>query len=73
MKISRKQRLIFTICLSFSFFAAELSGQSYLIILLKSSDVNIDIVGFYTHSIALIADAFHYVRSNPTSKIPVHV
>ncbi|KAL6923708.1 hypothetical protein FSHL1_000957 [Fusarium sambucinum] len=43
MKISKKQRLIFTICLSFSFFAAELS------------------VGFYTHSIALIADAFHYL------------
>ncbi|KAG8360889.1 hypothetical protein FVEN_g1815 [Fusarium venenatum] len=42
MKISKKQRLIFTICLSFSFLAAELS------------------VGFYTHSIALIADAFHY-------------
>ncbi|ESU16384.1 hypothetical protein SNK03_009575 [Fusarium graminearum] len=43
MKISKKQRLIFTICISFSFFAAELS------------------VGFYTHSIALIADAFHYL------------
>lgn len=26
MKISKKQRLIFTICISFSFFAAELSG-----------------------------------------------
>ncbi|KAG5656507.1 hypothetical protein KAF25_000094, partial [Fusarium avenaceum] len=43
MKISRKQRLIATICISFSFFAAELA------------------VGFYTHSIALIADAFHYL------------
>ncbi|EKJ77541.1 hypothetical protein FPSE_02291 [Fusarium pseudograminearum CS3096] len=43
MKISKKQRLIFTICISFSFFTAELS------------------VGFYTHSIALIADAFHYL------------
>ncbi|GKU04476.1 unnamed protein product [Fusarium langsethiae] len=43
MKISKKQRLILTICISFSFFAAELS------------------VGFYTHSIALIADAFHYL------------
>ncbi|KAG8667056.1 hypothetical protein FPOAC1_011878 [Fusarium poae] len=43
MKISKKQKLILTIWLSFSFFAAELS------------------VGFYTHSIALIADAFHYL------------
>ncbi|EMT60377.1 Zinc/cadmium resistance protein [Fusarium odoratissimum] len=43
MKITKKQRLIATICISFSFFAAELA------------------VGFYTHSIALIADAFHYL------------
>ncbi|KAF5605064.1 zinc cadmium resistance [Fusarium pseudocircinatum] len=43
MKITKKQRLIATICISFSFFAAELT------------------VGFYTRSIALIADAFHYL------------
>ncbi|KAF5659262.1 zinc cadmium resistance [Fusarium heterosporum] len=43
MKVTKKQRLIATICISFSFFAAELA------------------VGFYTHSIALIADAFHYL------------
>ncbi|KAG5751306.1 hypothetical protein H9Q70_006032 [Fusarium xylarioides] len=43
MKITKKQRLIVTICISFSFFAAELA------------------VGFYTRSIALIADAFHYL------------
>ncbi|WKT45973.1 Cation efflux protein [Fusarium oxysporum f. sp. vasinfectum] len=43
MKITKKQRLIATIFISFSFFAAELA------------------VGFYTHSIALIADAFHYL------------
>ncbi|KAF5634398.1 zinc cadmium resistance [Fusarium tjaetaba] len=43
MKITKKQRLIATICISFSFFAAELA------------------VGFYTRSIALIADAFHYL------------
>ncbi|RSM18427.1 hypothetical protein CDV31_002752 [Fusarium ambrosium] len=36
-----------TICIAFSFFAAELA------------------VGFYTHSIALIADAFHYERPEP--------
>nr|RBQ93026.1 hypothetical protein FVER53263_06383 [Fusarium verticillioides] len=43
MRITKKQRLIATICISFSFFAAELA------------------VGFYTRSIALIADAFHYL------------
>ncbi|PWI67234.1 hypothetical protein PCL_04396 [Purpureocillium lilacinum] len=42
-KISRKQRLIATIAISFSFFVAEL------------------IAGFYTHSLALVADAFHYL------------
>ncbi|KAJ6444640.1 acetamidase/formamidase [Purpureocillium lavendulum] len=43
VKISRKQRLIATIVISFSFFVAEL------------------IAGFYTHSLALVADAFHYL------------
>ncbi|KAH6607597.1 hypothetical protein Trco_003910 [Trichoderma cornu-damae] len=43
IRISRKQRLLATIAISFSFFVAEL------------------IAGFYTHSLALIADAFHYV------------
>lgn len=41
--VTRKQRLIATIGISFSFFIAEL------------------VVGFYTHSLALIADAFHYL------------
>lgn len=43
MRMSRKQRLLATIAISFSFFVAEL------------------IAGFYTHSLALIADAFHYL------------
>ncbi|KAF4983065.1 hypothetical protein FZEAL_1433 [Fusarium zealandicum] len=43
MKVTRKQRLIATICISFSFFVTELA------------------VGFFTHSLALIADAFHYL------------
>ncbi|KAL6898412.1 cation efflux protein [Trichoderma evansii] len=43
IQMSRKQRLIATIAISFSFFVAEL------------------IAGFYTHSLALIADAFHYL------------
>ncbi|KAF7562497.1 hypothetical protein G7046_g1617 [Stylonectria norvegica] len=43
IKVSRKQRLIATIGISFAFFIAEL------------------VVGFYTHSLALIADSFHYL------------
>ncbi|KAL7937950.1 cation efflux protein [Trichoderma chlorosporum] len=43
IRLSRKQRLVATIAISFSFFVAEL------------------IAGFYTHSLALIADAFHYL------------
>lgn len=43
VKITRKQRLIATICISAAFFFAEL------------------IVGLYTHSLALVADAFHYL------------
>ncbi|KND88748.1 Zinc/cadmium resistance protein, partial [Tolypocladium ophioglossoides CBS 100239] len=43
VKVTRKQRLIATIVISFSFFVAEL------------------VAGFYTHSLALVADAFHYL------------
>ncbi|KAH7275447.1 cation efflux protein [Fusarium solani] len=43
MKVSRKHRLMATICIAFSFFVAELA------------------VGFYTRSLALVADAFHYL------------
>ncbi|POR36241.1 Zinc/cadmium resistance protein [Tolypocladium paradoxum] len=43
VKVTRKQRLIATIVISFSFFIAEL------------------VAGFYTHSLALVADAFHYL------------
>jgi hypothetical protein len=32
MKITKKQRLIATICISFSFFAAELAGKSNIIL-----------------------------------------
>ncbi|KAH7160879.1 cation efflux protein [Dactylonectria macrodidyma] len=42
-KATRKQRLIATVAISFSFFVVEL------------------VVGLYTHSLALIADAFHYL------------
>ncbi|PNY28760.1 Zinc/cadmium resistance protein [Tolypocladium capitatum] len=43
VKVTRKQRLIATIAISFSFFVVEL------------------VAGFYTHSLALVADAFHYL------------
>merc|ERR1712098_171402 len=43
-QLSRSQRLMIIIGISFSFFVAELS------------------VGFYTHSLALVADAFHYMN-----------
>ncbi|KAG6006174.1 hypothetical protein E4U21_007284 [Claviceps maximensis] len=43
IKITRKQRLIATICISTAFFVSEL------------------IAGLYTHSLALVADAFHYL------------
>ncbi|KFY67430.1 hypothetical protein V496_01621 [Pseudogymnoascus sp. VKM F-4515 (FW-2607)] len=43
-RLSRSQRLMIIIGISFSFFAAEIS------------------VGFYTHSLALVADAFHYMN-----------
>ncbi|TVY40573.1 Zinc homeostasis factor [Lachnellula subtilissima] len=42
--LTRSQRLMLTIGISFCFFVAEIS------------------VGFYTHSLALIADAFHYMN-----------
>ncbi|KIW38204.1 hypothetical protein, variant 3 [Exophiala oligosperma] len=43
-QLSRSQRLMIIIGISFSFFVAEIS------------------VGFYTHSLALVADAFHYMN-----------
>merc|ERR1712098_756638 len=43
-QLSRSQRLLIIIGISFSFFVAEIS------------------VGFYTHSLALVADAFHYMN-----------
>ncbi|KAM3077019.1 hypothetical protein ACMFMF_004933 [Clarireedia jacksonii] len=44
MGFSKSQRLTAVICISTSFFLAELS------------------VGFYTKSLTLIADAFHYLN-----------
>ncbi|KAI1142010.1 cation efflux protein [Hypoxylon sp. FL0543] len=44
LKLSSKQKLYAIICISFSFFIAEL------------------VVAFYTKSLALLADAFHYMN-----------
>ncbi|KAJ8071373.1 hypothetical protein OCU04_001699 [Sclerotinia nivalis] len=44
MALSKAQRLTIVICISTSFFLAELS------------------IGFYTKSLALVADAFHYLN-----------
>ncbi|KAL7649339.1 hypothetical protein ACMYSQ_012180 [Aspergillus niger] len=43
-KLNRERRLLLVICISFSFFIAEIG------------------VGFYTRSLALVADAFHYLN-----------
>ncbi|KAI1430275.1 cation efflux protein [Xylaria sp. FL1777] len=43
-KLTSKQKLIAVICISFSFFVAEIA------------------VAFYTRSLALLADAFHYLN-----------
>ncbi|KAI0431039.1 cation efflux protein [Xylaria sp. FL1042] len=43
-KLTSKQKLIAVICISFSFFVAEIA------------------VAFYTKSLALLADAFHYLN-----------
>ncbi|KAJ2988590.1 hypothetical protein NUW58_g3893 [Xylaria curta] len=44
LKLTSKQKLIAIICISFSFFVAEIA------------------VAFYTRSLALLADAFHYLN-----------
>jgi zinc transporter 1 len=61
--LSKTQRLSIAIGISFSFFAAEISGSSISEGEKSSGRVtNSSAVGFYTHSLALVADAFHYVR-----------
>merc|ERR1712093_677384 len=63
-QLSRSQRLLIIIGISFSFFVAEISGvliderNTHFVYWLISSALS---VGFYTHSLALVADAFHYV------------
>lgn len=64
--LGSKERLIITIAISFSFFVAEITGQrakSRRNSPLHASKLTISIVAFKTKSLALLADAFHYVRS----------
>ncbi|ODA78018.1 hypothetical protein RJ55_06621 [Drechmeria coniospora] len=57
---TRKQRLIATIVVSFCFFIAELVGQSDASRLVRTS-ADTSPAGVYTNSLALVADAFHYL------------
>lgn len=59
-KLSKKHRLIAIICISFSFFLAEIASMqtnSRTICPLLTFPP----VAFLTKSLALLADAFHYV------------
>lgn len=61
LHLTQSLRLQLVICISLCFFIAEISGTTNIHcvdyhVLTSSS------VGFYTGSLALVADAFHYVR-----------
>lgn len=64
-KFTRSQRLMIIIGISFSFFLAEIGGKQVLPDEKpRSCRLMLDFchsVGFTTRSLALIADAFHYV------------
>jgi zinc transporter 1 len=64
---STSTRLIIAIVLSFAFFVAELVGETDPLLMsyhVSTSLTSIS-VGFRTKSLALIADAFHYVYRGP--------
>ncbi|KDE75750.1 Zn2+ transporter ZNT1 [Aspergillus oryzae 100-8] len=68
-KITRSQRLSAVIGISSVFFVAEISSKDALLFFflpflrfLVFAPCCLRIVGFYTHSLALIADAFHYLN-----------
>ena len=68
--LTKKRRLIFTICISLSFFLLELickweeAHPSLDMGLSSHANLAPSVVGFRTGSLALIADAFHYVCSS---------
>lgn len=62
-QLTRSQRLMLVIGKSFSFFVAEIGGEESNLHHVTTTKLNVsDKVGFTTRSLALIADAFHYVR-----------
>ena len=72
--LSPKVRLIITIIISSCFFVAEITGQPS-----KNKrphnvlGLTMSIVAFKTASLALLADAFHYVRSPDSSSTGDHI
>ena len=62
LNISRKARLRAVIAISFVFFAAEISSRIQLAAISWTVCLLTSIAGFYTRSLALIADAFHYLN-----------
>jgi zinc transporter 1 len=62
MSRSRSRRLMVAIGISAVFFLTEISGWfSRLANWCRGVFAESTTVGFYTHSLALVADAFHYV------------
>ena len=61
-RIRRTTRLSIAIAISFSFFLAEVIGLSTQISKFAGKTNIICAVGFYIHSLALLADAFHYLN-----------
>lgn len=67
--LGKKSRLSITIGISFCFFVAEITGpyhhsltQSTCWVLYEHPPLTLAKVAFKTRSLALLADAFHYVR-----------
>ena len=61
-KIKRTTRLSIAIAISFSFFLAEIIGLSTQLSRFVGKTNVTCTAGFYTHSLALLADAFHYLN-----------
>ena len=63
LSLTRSQRLTVIIGISFSFFVAEIAGKKECGAVPHHVAIDLQpaLVGFTTRSLALIADAFHYV------------
>lgn len=61
---TQSQRLQLVIFISLCFFIAEITGNATtpIVPVRQSPPDCCNLVGFYTRSLALVADAFHYVR-----------